>query len=303
MFANRSITLLGIACFSLLTSAAFAQSYRMQATVTGLVSEGEYDQFQEDSYRAGSVDAVVYFSAVELGRGPWEQAAFLNKSGYVGATKVKGTLEREALTQTADQNGYRFSNLDDIDVDVEEIYGRGVFANRITADFSASWREEAATDSSYENDSIGLTVGSYFKQTNWWGFTYKRMQVSHHFEESEHDVSVYGLAARHLMLQESDLGVGVEYGVSWENGREIDDAWELFSSFTFYLSQRTGVTMGASVRDGEIYDTGRIDMGVNYFIMPQVAVAVHILARQLDFPDSSIDYLEEGILFELTGRL
>lgn len=302
----RSLHSLAAVCIALLSPLAVSQSYRAQATLLGYASEGDYEEFQDNSYRAGMIEALFYLAPVELGDGPWAQASFLNRSSYIGLQKVSGTLEREALVDVSGGTGnamYEFRDLDDIDVDSRSAYGRYVFSNGLTTDVMVSKREEAAPTHSYDEDTVGLSLGSYVRGQNWWGVEYRRLKVSQHWEETEHDVHAYGVRVHHLLRENDRVFVSVEYGLLIENGREVDDANELYGNFTVYLNKQLGLNFGVTVRDEEARDRSEVDIGVEYFIVPQISSGLHFVAHQIDYENSSVDYIEEGILLELTGRI
>lgn len=231
-----------------------------------------------------------YFNSVDTSKGPWAEAAFINRAGSIGLSlsRSDSSFSTTKAESTSSFIGVEIANPD------SDFY----FAiNHHSGE--TDYKSSTSTYKS-ENTGYGASVG-YFIQK------YTLITFSHDESETEYTGLSQGLAydsdtnsviAQLLILKGNSTALSLTAGYIVREDSDDDEFKTTYLSGNYYLNSRLGIGGGLSTYSSNI-DAAKgksYNVNINYYFNPQVRIG--LLYSQFK-PDN--DKGTESEVAQLTG--
>lgn len=234
--------ILGTAVALLAASSAYAQDY--QAELGTAYHNG--DSFGND-FDGFALNAEVHLDKVNTGKGPLNEAAFLDKSSFVGLSWLTEDFDKGGSNDTVSLDG-RFVTQDNVII------------------------EAGFTD--FENgEDFSLGLGMYLNETQDVVLTYQTFEHDHNKNE---DKSSLGVDLHGVNPLNNTAALAYDFGLSvldWDG----DTGYEVSAGAEYYLDRMLSFSASLAFLDVDNYDESTFQVGVNYFVTPVVRIGADFI--------------------------
>ncbi|MCR9104529.1 MAG: putative porin [Gammaproteobacteria bacterium] len=248
--------------------------------LTGTVQAEEYSWEAGAGISGSDVEGFdlgisYFFQPVDDSKGPYREAAFIDRASSVTVFGSDGEVDNSADTE-------------EYGIDVRYITAGSGWI--IDAAYARSEASVGGFDA--EVDAYGLTVGKYIAEN-----TTLEIGYAYAEDDSGAELDNYGIEIQHLMNWEDSglkLGGGYVYSETDDGGNDRDT---YFVEATWYPCKNLGIGGGYSLADGEFGDTDIYSIGAEYFITEHAAVSLSYLSEEVDDTDLESDVYRVGVNF------
>ncbi|MDC3332775.1 putative porin [bacterium] len=258
--------------------AANAGSYQIQGDLN--YDDGEVSG---NDINTTSVSVTYYLDAVDDSKGPFAEAAFINKASSISASYID--LELDYANNTSVDSDLSAIGMEYITKDSGYIigmsYGQG-------------------ENSSEDVDSYGITIGKYLTDNITARLSYAAAETD---DLADTEVNITGLSFRLFHdFDEQDMYLAVDTGFSHHSVEDNSDSEShnmASAGATLYFTKQLSVYAALDLIPNGDAKGGITTTGVEYFVTPNISTSVYYS----DYQPSDGDLDSEATWsFGLTGR-
>lgn len=236
--------LLGSAVALLAASTAYAQDY--QAELGAAYLNGDVNGMDFDGV---GLHAEVHLEKVDTGKGPLNEASFLDKSSFAELTWI--TLDPDAANASSE---------DTISFD-----GRFVTQSNFIV--------EAGFTDLEDDEAFSVGLGMYINDTLDGVLRYQT------FDEA--DASSLSAALHSVNKLQGDSALAYDFGLAWLDENN-DNGYQISAGADYYLDRKLSIGASLALASVDDVDVSTVQFGVNYFVTPVVRIGADYISLGQD---------------------